>query len=80
MSDPFDIQRIRPTTAEGVLRTSKKNTGIQKQDIATESSPDKIRRREEKNREKGNHQERTTQDTHQDSEADPAEGVIDIII
>ncbi len=80
MSDPFDIQRIGPPTTDGIPRTSKKHTGIQKQDIATESTPDAAKRLEKKNRREGNHKERKTKDTPEDSEDRENEGVIDIVI
>ena len=80
MSDPFDIQRIRPSTTDGIPRTSKKHTGIQKEDIATESSIDAIKKRQDEKRRKGHGKEREKDDTSQDSDSQPTEGIIDIVI
>jgi len=80
MSDPFDIQRIRPPTAEGIPRTAKKHTGIQKEDVATESTLDAVKRRESEKHRKRREKERKSKEPPQDSENPSTEGVIDIVI
>jgi len=80
MSDPFDIQRIAPPVTDGIPRASKKGTGIQKEDIATESPPNVIRRRKSEKRRNRHEKESKTEDPPRDSDSGPTKSVIDIII
>jgi len=80
MSDPFDIQRIGPPVTDGIPRTSKKGTGIQKEDIATESHLDAVERRESEERKNRRKKESKTEDPPSDSDSSPTKTVIDIVI
>jgi len=80
MSDPFDIQRIGPPVTDGIPRTSKKRTGIQKEDIATESHLDAIKRREGGKHRNRREKKEKPEEASPDSGTGPTKNVIDIVV
>jgi hypothetical protein len=82
MSEPLEIQRIRAQEVKGVRKSSRKETDIEKRDIATEKTVRlDSRKKKEKNKMK---KEKKSDFLHSDSPEthadDPDHGIIDIVI